>query len=158
MFTLFNLQGALGVFHRFALKRAWLLYHSNFHLSRTFFKVFQISFYFDILLRPSLERLHIIHHRSSFVNRNFHEILYKPTAKTTFLVVINQCFGFASILLYNITTGQLALPRERQSIFLLFGVFDQTVVTVISLVNNRKCAICLFIAECKEAMLQQVHL
>ena len=43
MFTLFNLQGALGDFHRFSLSlTAFAFYHIQFHLSRTFFKFFQI--------------------------------------------------------------------------------------------------------------------
>ena len=77
MFTLFNLQGALGEFHRFALKRAFLLYLGVFYLSRTFFKFFQISFRFDLLLSPRVERLLIIHQAFPFVNRKLQKIMHK---------------------------------------------------------------------------------
>ena len=83
MFTLFNLQGTPGGFHRFCfasstvsdLGSAYLYYHIHFRLSTTFSfsfeNVFVVFLEISVFFRFSRSSLHIIQPKTLFVNNFF---------------------------------------------------------------------------------------
>ena len=78
MFTLFNLQGALGDFHRLLSSELAHYISADLICQELFSEVFDLFLIALFCLSSRVERLLIIHQGSPFVNRKIHKIMHKP--------------------------------------------------------------------------------
>ena len=116
-------------------RSAFTYYHIVFHLSRTFFKFFQISSCcFSYSRRPRGQLAYI--NTSSSICQYLFSIFFKK---------IREPLSRPPNLLYMYGTG-------------LFSVVDQAITAILTAIDHRKGSTIVFIPESKEIMFQQVHL